>query len=262
MAFPIKDITGQRFGKLTAVRPTENRQNGYVIWEWRCDCGGTIARTAHQFEQSVKQGAVPSCGCLAMAKRLEKERIAAERGKKFDITGERLGRLTALRPTEERKSNHIIWEFLCDCGNTVLEAPFYLRRRVLDGAIPNCGCSTDITGRRFGVLTAVRPTEERKNGSVVWEWKCDCGNTVFRTAQSVKKSLALGSVSSCGCLGTKPCKNIEGERIGLLTAIRPTKERHNKSAVWEWRCDCGNAVFMSVPEVKRRKNPSCGCGWL
>ena len=34
----------------------------------------------------------------------------------------------------------------------------------------------DITGMRFGRLIAIRPTSERKNRSVVWECRCNCGN--------------------------------------------------------------------------------------
>lgn len=55
-------------------------------------------------------------------------------------------------------------------------------------------------------------------------------------------------------------KNIAGQKYGLLTAVRPTEERKHGYVVWEWRCDCGNAVFVSVQDIKRRKNPSCGCG--
>jgi hypothetical protein len=65
----------------------------------------------------------------------------------------------------------------------------------------------DITGQRFGMLTAVRPTEERKRTCVIWEWRCDCGKSVFRTPQSVRGSLSQGSVPSCGCIGKKRKKD-------------------------------------------------------
>lgn len=32
----------------------------------------------------------------------------------------------------------------------------------------------DITGQKFGLLTAVNPT--KKNGRSAWHCKCDCGN--------------------------------------------------------------------------------------
>ena len=60
------DITGLRFGKLVAVRPTEKRNsNRSVIWECRCDCG----RTIYASEIDLQRGNIKSCGC---AKRKER----------------------------------------------------------------------------------------------------------------------------------------------------------------------------------------------
>lgn len=53
----------------------------------------------------------------------------------------------------------------------------------------------DITGQKFGRLTALRPTEERKNGQVVWLCKCDCG----RTSRVRVRALTTGTTQSCGC---------------------------------------------------------------
>ena len=38
------------------------------------------------------------------------------------------------------------------------------------------GKPKDLTNQHFGRLRAIRPTEERKNKSVVWECECECGN--------------------------------------------------------------------------------------
>lgn len=37
-----QDITNQRFGKLVAVRETGADHKGDRVWEYRCDCGGTV----------------------------------------------------------------------------------------------------------------------------------------------------------------------------------------------------------------------------
>jgi hypothetical protein len=55
-----KDITGLRFGRLTAVRPHSRNQYKRWDWEYRCDCGGSIVRDGG----SVTSGNVRSCGCL------------------------------------------------------------------------------------------------------------------------------------------------------------------------------------------------------
>lgn len=54
----------------------------------------------------------------------------------------------------------------------------------------------DLSGLRFGRLTALKATGERKNRSPVWLCQCDCGNTVAVPRQS----LVSYSTQSCGCL--------------------------------------------------------------
>lgn len=58
------------------------------------------------------------------------------------------------------------------------------------------GAKKDLTGQRFGRLTVVCDTGERKRGYIVWRCKCDCGNT----HEVIGNNLLRGSVKSCGCL--------------------------------------------------------------
>lgn len=58
----IKDLTGQRFGRLTVISRGDNTKNGGATWVCTCDCG-------KQKEKSVPThdlicGKVRSCGCL------------------------------------------------------------------------------------------------------------------------------------------------------------------------------------------------------
>lgn len=55
--------------------------------------------------------------------------------------------------------------------------------------------AVDLTGRRFGRLVALAPTDQRSGGSIVWTVRCDCGVT----KGVPQKSLASGAVVSCGC---------------------------------------------------------------
>ena len=56
--------------------------------------------------------------------------------------------------------------------------------------------SKDITGRRFGQLTALAPTDARDaKGNVIWHCRCDCGNE----ADISYNVLLYTSVISCGC---------------------------------------------------------------
>ena len=67
----------------------------------------------------------------------------------------------------------------------------------------------DITGRRFGKLVAIRLTEKRVNGGVIWECKCDCGNTALVSS----KSLIEGKRKSCGCIHKSQISNIVNRKI-------------------------------------------------
>lgn len=54
-----KDITGQRFGRLVALEPTEKRSGDSVVWKCQCDCGNISLHSAN----GLKRGNIKSCGC-------------------------------------------------------------------------------------------------------------------------------------------------------------------------------------------------------
>lgn len=54
-----KDLTGQRFGRLTAIRYSHTKKSAY--WICKCDCGNEICLNAH----NLRTGNTRSCGCLA-----------------------------------------------------------------------------------------------------------------------------------------------------------------------------------------------------
>ena len=192
----MKDLTGQKFGRLTAVCPTQKRQNGSVVWQCRCSCGNTAFVTS----AGLSAGKTRSCGCLKkemMPKRAVKEVV--------DLTGQRFGRLTVVRFSDEQSCTQQAWECVCDCGNKVVVRGCKLK----NGSVKSCGClrkaylssfgstrANDITGQRFGRLTAIRPTEKRLGSGVVWECRCDCGNIAYVSNTSLKS----GDTRSCGCL--------------------------------------------------------------
>jgi hypothetical protein len=53
----------------------------------------------------------------------------------------------------------------------------------------------DLTGRRFGMLVAVRHVTSDKAGNALWECRCDCG----RRSNVLSKDLKSGNTKSCGC---------------------------------------------------------------
>lgn len=207
------DLTGRRFGRLVALRPTERRASGSVVWGCQCDCGRAVEVAA----ASLKNGSTKSCGCIrgwANRPRGKAEVTVCRRPRKLfvDLTGKRVGKLVVLRATSRRvgKNGDVLWECQCDCGN-VTEVRTSL---LISGRTRSCGCLhtdkhlvKDLTGQRFGRLTVLRATDKRHNNMVVWECKCDCG----RLTEATTHALMSGGKRSCGCLRKE--KRVEAKRV-------------------------------------------------
>lgn len=122
----------------------------------------------------------------------------------------------------------------------------------------------DLTGQKFGKLTVIKDSgKRRKNGDVVWECKCDCGNTAYTTTYLLKTS-----TRSCGCLqkeivSKKTKVDLQGEKFGKLTVIKETdKRKYNGRIVWKCKCDCGAIVEVASQNLLSGGTKSCGCGHL
>lgn len=60
----------------------------------------------------------------------------------------------------------------------------------------------DLTGQKFGRLTAIKKIAHIKNRSI-WECKCECGNKVNVSISNLKN----GNTKSCGCLHKEKTSN-------------------------------------------------------
>lgn len=83
-----KDLTGQRFGRLVAVRRVEDhiQSNGKkeVQWLCNCDCGEeVVVRRCH-----LQSGGTQSCGCLNKEKTKEFNQLTKQKQNKYDLSGE------------------------------------------------------------------------------------------------------------------------------------------------------------------------------
>lgn len=183
------DLTGQVFGNLAVIQETDQRLGGEVVWKCLCGCGETSLVRGY----CLRSGMTKSCGCL-------------RKKSANDLTGQRFGKLTVITDSTRRYRGSIVWECLCDCGNTTHVSSCSLKR--LDGA-RSCGClqrevcarsgrlrKKDLTGQTFNLLTALYDSGERKNEEVVWACRCVCGVECLVTAYA----LHTGSTKSCGCL--------------------------------------------------------------
>lgn len=60
----------------------------------------------------------------------------------------------------------------------------------------------NIVGVRFGKLTVVRFVEKDVNGKLMWECKCECGNTAVVRGNDLRQQ----KIQSCGCVRKETCK--------------------------------------------------------
>lgn len=190
-------LTGQRFGKLVVMERTALKEDGYVVWRCRCDCG--CERLVNT--KKLRRGTVSDCGCVP--KRTAKNGNAAE-----DLTGRKFGELTVLS-REENEKGRTMWLCQCSCGQKKIVPA----RRLKAGQARCCGAVVhqtdrnvpDIAGQRFGRLTALYPTKNRsRNSSVCWYCRCDCGNEI----EVARDQLVYGNCKSCGCLKKEVQENI------------------------------------------------------
>lgn len=54
----------------------------------------------------------------------------------------------------------------------------------------------DITDEKFGKLTPIKVVGKNKRRQLMWECKCDCGNTTVTCGSEMR----LGRIKSCGCV--------------------------------------------------------------
>lgn len=229
----IKDLTGERFGKLLVVSRAKDyvSPKGKHITRWHCvcDCGNETDVNV----TAINKGQL-SCGC-DKHERSAKKRI-------IDLTGLRFGKLTVIRNVGSTK-----WECKCDCGNIAVVHGGNLRT----GHTKSCGCINkkehaepqkaaitnyntefiDLTGQIFGHLLVVDKVDNFRDGHgkmrVAWNCLCDCGQmTVVRSSD-----LKSGNTKSCG--------HLRGEKHGLsntkLYGVWSTmRERCNNPKNWKY----------------------------
>lgn len=243
-SYNFKDLTGVKFGRLIPLSYYKN-ENGKIYWICQCECGNI----KHVSRDGLTSGNVVSCGCYL------KERQSSFE----DITNRRFGKLVALDRVQFAKYKYK-WKCLCDCGNIYYATLSSLK----SGKTTHCGCNLirlsrrkDLTGMKFGKLTAIKPTEKRVNKSIVWECKCDCGNVIM---YPVSKLTSSNGPKSCGCLKHESNKleNLSGMKFNRLTVQNEYIIKNNKT-YWKCICDCGNEVWVQSYQLKNNKTRSCGC---
>lgn len=197
-----KDLTGQRFGKLTVLYRDTTHVDAKgchrTMWRCKCDCGQekTIRGDA------LTGGRSKSCGAC-----------------NNDLTGQRFGRLTVLHKAGSDNVGHLIWRCHCDCGND----KDISATNLIQGYTQSCGClhseicserGEDLTGQKFGKLTVVSlySTSPRK-----FLCYCDCGGQAIVEPGNLKN----GHTQSCGCISSLGEERINSYLSNLNISFKP-----------------------------------------
>ena len=261
-----QDLSGQKFNRLTVIRRDESVLNK-VSWICKCECGNEISVTTSH----LKCGHTQSCGCL------QKEK--AREANFLDLTGQRFGRLTVIKEADKYISpqglKFVQWLCKCDCGNDTI----VLDKKKKKGTTKSCGCYNieqakkrlfkDLTGQKFGRLTAIKPIENHTNSngkSMMTKWlcRCDCGNEC--NVQS--GNLLSGHTLSCGCYNKEQASkrsliNLVGQRFGRLTVLERVENEitssGNSVVMWRCLCDCGEEIIVRSSALLHGYTKSCGC---
>ena len=168
-----------------------------VYWKCLCECGQIKTVSS----ASLRQGKVLSCGCL-------RKEICSTLFIK-DVTNQVFGFLTAIRPTEKRHYESVVWECQCICGQ-ITYVPI---GNLVSGHTRSCGCkrnelaSNSITknieiGIRFNHLVVLEKYIKTENDTFThtkWKCLCDCGNIILVDGTKLRN----GHTQSCGCINSK-----------------------------------------------------------
>jgi len=173
---------GDRFGKLTAIKPlSENR------WMVQCDCGRQEVRVSYNLRAGLLKGYVPRCiSC---------------RHKLPIFEGDRFGNLVAVREVDPAEDGSQCWVFRCACGNEEIRRVSLMRYQVSCGRVPTCkicrGIRTIVPGQQFGRLTAVERRPSAPGYNQRWLFRCSCGNEVQRVVSVIRLQLKREKLVAC-----------------------------------------------------------------
>jgi hypothetical protein len=188
--------------------------------------------------------------------------------KRYDITGEVFGDLTALfRVDVDSYRECALWLCKCSCGNEIVARATALR----SGHTKSCGCtsyqrvskalSKELQpGDKFGRYTILYKAGSSETQRSLYRVRCSCGNE--RTVQ--RQSLIDGRAQSCGCLqkeliSQRTLADLTGRRFGMLTVLSRSDHQGGDGVYWNVRCDCGTEKVVSGHAMKRGATISCGC---
>ena len=247
-----KDLTGQRFGRLTVIEKSDKKGDN-VFWICRCDCGNIKTING----SSLRSGRTKSCGCYS-------KEITSKTTLK-NLEGQRFGRLTVIKRADNRGKN-TYWLCKCDCGR-VKEI---CGKNLVHGLTHSCGCynmekimerANDEEHKKFmSELSKNRKGEKNpgwKGGitpitnylrtlDVVIKWRSDCQRKVKYICELSGKKTVL-NVHHLKAFSTIVSEAHKLHNIQVKPQVKDyTKEELHKleEYITSWHKDSSNAVVL------------------
>lgn len=210
------DLKGKTFTYLKVLYRSPNRKT-HTMWMCECICG--------------KQKAISGCdlrnrrvkGCGSFCSYEPRKRIE---GKKF-------GKLTVIKlihgERSSGKDSRPLWEVQCECNflfKTTLHALNPGKGRIGLRQCSNCSkneTQTRLVSKVFYYLKVVSFSHEDQWGGYIWKCICRCGNIVFASTSSLKRS----STKSCGCYSKALLKKHGKSKTSLYRIWHHARRRCN-----------------------------------
>ena len=223
------DLTGQRCGKLTVLRPAEN-VGGRTAWVCRCDCGQEVAVPTVK----LRGGRRISCGCgqkagdgtpgstgrasltyidgtcveMLQARTVRCNNTSGVPGVDWLAKKQRWRATICFKGKRKYLGSYEKFEDAVKARKKAEEDLFDTFLAVQSGKLPKSelrdieeSCPSrgrpdqrlDLTGQRFGQLTVLAPAEDI-GSMTAWRCRCDCGKEL-----TVMTAHLRSGQESCGC---------------------------------------------------------------
>jgi 5-methylcytosine-specific restriction endonuclease McrA len=223
-----KSIVGKRFGRLVVVE-----QRPYQVVIAMCDCGNEKITT----RTLLTTGDTKSCGCY--------NREASSQRNFIDIKGKSFGRLTAIKVHGRNKSNKILWECLCICGNTTN----VLSGSLVGGYTRSCGCLARETAIITNTTHGMSKTREyRKAIKVIRRERQKKLDSLWTTEMEMLLSSTFPKCVICGSPD-----NLETDHVNPLSSGYGLKPGNAVKLCHTCNVHKSYLPLSSLPEDKRDK---------
>ena len=149
----MKDLTGQRFGKLVCLYPTIKKSNdGSIYWACKCDCGNYCLRVSSNFRATYK-----TCHCSNPIHAKE-DAIPHKEKYRNELNGRVFGNLKVVE-FDHIKGKKLYLKCEClNCGNYCIVRKDNLTR----GKTISCGCIKSKGEEKIAIFLRDRDIENKR----------------------------------------------------------------------------------------------------